>query len=228
MDSMYDRIFKAIIQHPKFRRILSSIISYATLYSESYIYENLRFLNTELPVENAKERKMITDILLTVKGNIINIEANKNAAASKIAKNYLYHHKIAYGKYLSGDEIENIEVIQLNFNTINRFDDRLFISFGMRDDTGKFIDEKNFKRIYINMAKPLEKYDNIGIESLSKLEKVLVMFQITSRKKLREIAKGDEDLEAMAKIIEDLNEDETIIGLYDKEKMDEWMKKNRP
>ena len=95
----------------------------------------------------------------------------------------------------------------------------------MRDDTGKFIDEKNFKRIYINMAKPLEKYDNIGIESLSKLEKVLVMFQITSRKKLREIAKGDEDLEAMAKIIEDLNEDETIIGLYDKEKMDE---KNRP
>ena len=29
----------------------------------------------------------------------------------------------------------------------------------------------------------------------------------------------------MAKIIEDLNEDEHIIGLYDKDKMDEWMKK---
>ena len=51
------------------------------------------------------------------------------------------------------------------------------------------------------------------------------MFQLTSKKQLKEISKGDEDLENMAKIIEDLNEDEHIIGLYDKEKMDEWMKK---
>ena len=46
------------------------------------------------------------------------------------------------------------------------------------------------------------------------------MFQITSKKKLREIAKGDSDLEDMAKIIEDLNEDEEIIGQYEKEKLD--------
>ena len=70
------------------------------------------------------------------------------------------------------------------------------------------------------MSKPLDKYDKMGIESLSKLEKILVMFQITSKKKLREIAKGDSDLEDMAKIIEDLNEDEEIIGQYDSEKLD--------
>ena len=44
------------------------------------------------------------------------------------------------------------------------------------------------------------------------------MFQITSRKELRDISKGDEELESMANIIEDLNEDEHIIGLYDKDK----------
>ena len=225
MNSMYDRIFKAIIQHPKFRKILSMIISNVTLYSESYIYENLKFLNPELPVENAQERNKITDILVSIKGNIINIEANRSAQASQIAKNNIYHHKIAYGKYLTGDDPDNMDVIQLNFNTVNRFDDRLFIQFSMKDDTGKFIDEENFKRFHINMAKPLDIYDKIGIESLSKLEKVFVMFQITSRKKLREIAKGDGDLEDMAKIIEDLNEDENLIGLYDKEKMDELMKK---
>ena len=90
----------------------------------------------------------------------------------------------------------------------------------MRDKTGKFVDEENFQRIHINMSKPLDKYDKMGIESLSKLEKILVMFQITSKKKLREIAKGDSDLEDMAKIIEDLNEDEEIIGQYDSEKLD--------
>ena len=90
----------------------------------------------------------------------------------------------------------------------------------MRDKTGKFVDEENFQRIHINMSKPLDKYDKIGIESLTKLEKILVMFQITSKRKLREIAKGDSDLEDMAKIIEDLNEDEEIIGQYDSEKLD--------
>ena len=225
MNSMYDPIFKSVVQNPDFRSLLSLIISHVTVYSPGYIYENLVFANTELPVENYKERKKITDIIVKVEGTIINIEANKNAKASMVAKNNLYHHKIAYDRYLSGMAMDNSEVFQLNFNVINRFDDRLFIEFCMKDDTGKFTDEENFKRIHINMVKPLEKYYNNGKESLSKLEKILVMFQITNKSELRDISKGDEELENMAKIIEDLNEDEYIIGLYDKEKMDEWMKK---
>lgn len=225
MSSMFDPIFKSIIQNPKFRRPLSYIISLVTVYSPGYIYENLLFANSELPIENYKERKKITDIIAKVEGTVINIEANKSAKASMIAQNNLYHHKIAYDRYLSGGRVDNSEVLQLNFNVINRFDDRLFVEFSMKDSTGKFTDEENFKRIHINMVKPLEKYYTNGIESLTKLEKILVMFQITSRKELRNISKGDEDLEAMAEIIEDLNEDENIIGLYDKEKMDEWMKK---
>ena len=160
MSSMYDPIFKSIVQNPDFRSLLSLIISHVTVYSPSYIYENLVFANTELPVENYKERKKITDIIVKVEGTIINIEANKSAKASMVAKNNLYHHKIAYDRYLSGMAMDNSEVFQLNFNVINRFDDRLFIEFCMKDDTGKFTDEENFKRIHINMVKPLEKYYN--------------------------------------------------------------------
>ncbi len=225
MSSMFDPIFKSIVQNLDFRKLLSLIISHVTVYSPSYIYENLVFANTELPIENYKERKKITDIIVEVEGTIINIEANRSAEASMVAKNNLYHHKIAYDRYLSGVLVDNSEVFQLNFNVKNRFDDRLFIEFSMKDETGRFTDEENFKRIHINMVKPLEKYYNGGKENLTKLEKILVMFQITSRKELRDISKGDEELESMAKIIEDLNEDENIIGLYDKDKMDEWMRK---
>ena len=42
MNSMYDRIFKSIVQNPNFRKLLSLII----------IYENLVFVNTELPIGN--------------------------------------------------------------------------------------------------------------------------------------------------------------------------------
>ena len=50
------------------------------------------------------------------------------------------------------------------------------------------------------------------------------MFQITDKQKIWDLAKGDVDLENMAKIIDDLNEDEEIVGAYYKEEMDEWMK----
>ena len=63
--------------------------------------------------------------------------------------------------------MDKSEILQLNFNVINRFDDRLFIEFSMKDDTGKFTDEENFKRIHINMANPLD----IIIMNFQKLRK---------------------------------------------------------
>ena len=101
MNSMFDPIFKSIVQNSNFRSLLSLIISYVTVYSPGYVYENLIFANTELSIENYKERKKITDIIVKVEGTIINIEANKSAKASMVAKNNLYHHKIAYDRYNS-------------------------------------------------------------------------------------------------------------------------------
>ena len=225
MNSMYDTPFKAIIQHPKFRRLLSLIISEMTIFSPKFIYDNLIFVNTELPIDNVQERKKITDILIKISGSTINIEANRFLTKSSRGKNRLYHHKVAFEQYMTGDEIDEADIIQINFNTVIRYGDKLFMKFTLQSEDGKYTDEENFKRFHVNMANPLEKYYTNGKEALSKIEKVLVMFQLTSLKELREIAKGDEDLENMAKIIEDLNSDPNIIGLYDKEEMDEWMKK---
>ena len=73
MVSMSDTIFKAIIQHPHFRRLLSLILSDMINLSPTFIAQNLIFINTELPVENKKEKKKITDILAKVDGTTINI-----------------------------------------------------------------------------------------------------------------------------------------------------------
>ena len=224
MNSMYDRIFKSIVQNRNFRRLLSLIVSEVTNFSPSFIYENLVFVNTELPIENKSEKVMITDILAYVDGSIINIEANKILKSSVISKNNLYHHKIAYEQYRRGEDADDIETIQINFNTVRRFGNKLFEIFRMKNEDGTYRDEENFKRVHINMANPLKKYYTIGKE-LSKIEKALVMFQITDKDAIWKLAKGDEDLEAMAKIIDDINKDEEIIGAYYKDEMDEWMKK---
>ena len=225
MISMSDTIFKAIIQHPHFKRLLSLILSDMINLSPTFIAENLIFINTELPVENKKEKKKITDILAKVDGTTINIEANRFLKSSSSAKNNLYHHKLTYSHYLSGEDVDNSEVVQINFNMVKKYGNTLFTLFTLKSDDGRYVDEENFKRIHINMANHLEKYYNYGKEKLSKIEKAIVMFQITNKKELKELAKGDEDLMAMAKIIDDLNRDVTLIDLYSKEELDEWAKR---
>ena len=225
MISMSDTIFKAIIQHPHFKRLLSLILSDMINLSPTFIAENLIFINTELPVENKKEKKKITDILAKVDGTTINIEANRFLKSSSSAKNNLYHHKLTYSHYLSGEDVDNSEVVQINFNMVKKYGNTLFTLFTLKSDDGRYVDEENFKRIHINMANPLEKYYNYVKEKLSKIEKAIVMFQITNKKELKELAKGDEDLMAMAKIIDDLNRDVRLIDLYSKEELDEWAKR---
>ena len=223
MNSMYDRIFKSIVQNPNFKKLLSLIISEVTDFSASFIYENLVFVNTELPIGNKGDRGMITDILAYVDGSIINIEANKFFKLSSIGKNNLYHHKIAYEQYKRGKDVDDTVTLQINFNMIRTFGNKLFEVFSMKNEDGTYRDEENFKRVHINMANPLEKYYTNS--ELSKIEKALVIFQITNKDEVWKLAKGDEDLEAMAKIIDDINKDEEIIGAYYKDEMDEWMKK---
>ena len=224
MVSMADCVFKSIIQDLKFRRLLSLIIEEVTNYSHKFVYDNLKFINTELPVSNAFERKKVTDILAEINGNTLNIEANRSLKKSQIIKNNLYHHKIAIEQYNSGEKLDDCEVLQINFNTIKRFGDQLFTNFSMKSDDGLYTDEENFKRVHINMANPLKKYYNFGKESLSKVEKALVIFQLIDKEEIKRLAKGDEDLENMVKIIDDLNQNPKIIGLYDKEEMDELMR----
>ena len=224
MISMADCVFKSIIQDLKFRRLLSLIIEEVTNYSHKFVYDNLKFINTELPVSNAFERKKVTDILAEINGNTLNIEANRSLKKSQIIKNNLYHHKIAIEQYNSGEKLDDCEVLQINFNTIKRFGDQLFTNFSMKSDDGLYTDEENFKRVHINMANPLKMYYNFGKESLSKVEKALVIFQLIDKEEIKRLAKGDEDLENMVKIIDDLNQNPKIIGLYDKEEMDELMR----
>ena len=78
-----------------------------------------------------------------------------------------------------------------------------------------------FKRVYVCIAKAIEKYYNNS--KLTRFEKILVILNVTSKKELYKIAKGDEVLMDMAKKIDELNMDEGIIGLYDEVKMKKAM-----
>ncbi len=218
---IFDGLFKALIPSLEFRPCLFIILITCTHFTMDDIVKGIRFLNTELKKEKYKEKGKITDILIDLKGHTINIEANTSDSKSLRLKNYNYHHKVTYDRFSAGSQLDDKYVYQISFEAVRKFDDRVYLTFTLKDEESKYSDEENFKRVYICIAKAAEKYYN-NIE-LSKFEKILVMLQSTSRKELFELARGDEDLMAMAKKIDDLNTDEKIIGLYDEEKMKKAM-----
>ena len=57
-------------------------------------------------------------------------------------------------------------------------------------------------------------------EPITRFEKIILMLQLEDKEELRDLVKGDKELEKMEKKIEELSYDEDIIGLYDKEAYD--------
>ena len=119
--TMFDPVFKSLFQNKNFRKTLSYFLSKLTKYSENYIYEHLTFLNTEIPIENYEEKKKIADLIIKIDEDLINIEANRNNNKSTILKNNSYHHKLAYEKNHTGQDLNVGDVLQININSKKNF-----------------------------------------------------------------------------------------------------------
>ena len=92
----------------------------------------------------------------------------------------------------------------------------------MRDEDNKVCTDKSYLTIDIYLAKALHKYYNEGKDKLSRLEKVFVMLITDEISVLQDVSEGDEELMMLKKTIEAMSNDDGIIGLYDKEEMDEF------
>ena len=215
-----DNVFKALFQSEISKPVLAYIISEVINLNEKYIFDNLVFKNTELIKNKRIEKGKVTDLLVEIKGAIINLEMNRTLPKGTIIKNITYHHKLASEIKIVKDEYDNNKkIIQINFDCTNKFDERLIIKFMLMDEEGKYILDENFENYHINMAS-IRKRWYTGGEPITRFEKILLMLQLNDKDELRDLVKGDKELENMEKRIEELSYDEDIIGLYDKEAYD--------
>ena len=62
----FDPVFKEIFTCKECRNYTCALISKITNINFDYLKENLKVVNTTLPVDRARERSMTTDVLLSV------------------------------------------------------------------------------------------------------------------------------------------------------------------
>ena len=153
-----DNVFKALFQSEISKPVLAYIISEVINLNEKYILDNLVFKNTELIKTKRMEKGKITDLIVEIKGTIINLEMNKIVTKGTIIKNVTYHHKLASEiKIINEEYNDNKKIIQINFDCTNKFDERIIIKFMLMDEEGKYIIDENFENYHINMASIREK-----------------------------------------------------------------------
>ena len=121
---------------------------------------------------------------------------------------------------------EKKRVIQINFNDFKYFSEEdIIIKFQMTSENGLYIDPIYGEVYHVNLAILKKFWYNEGKkQSLNDFDLKLLMLCASERETLDELAERDESLMNVKKNIEELSDDEDIIGLYDVKKAAEWEK----
>jgi len=142
-------------------------------------------------------------------------------------KNAAYYQKLMVDQYKRSADYRNIKrVIQINFNDFKYFSDEdIIIKFQMTSENGLYIDPIYGEVYHVNLAILKKFWYNEGKkQSLNDFDLKLLMLCASERETLDELAERDESLMNVKKNIEELSDDEDIIGLYDVKKAAEWEK----
>lgn len=223
----FDPVFKSVLTNKKNRNYLVDLISSITEMPKKIIDKNMIILNNELGIEHYNSKKMTTDILVEIEKNIINLEMNRYYYDGLFNKNDAYYHKLMADQYKCGDKKYKVKrIIQINFNNFSNYKrfrtNEAILKFEMRTKTG--VVNNSFGEVYhISLEKIKNKwYNKARKESLTPLDKKLLMLCISSKQSLEEIAKGDEKLTMFKDNLEEISNNEKVIGLYDSELAKEY------
>ena len=152
---IYDFIFKEIITSPDTIKYVALLISEITSIEYDILLKNMIIKSSKLAINNKKQKRGETDIIIEVDGTIINIEMNKDYYEGVIEKNNFYHNKILGEMYEAGDNYLNeTKVIQINFDnyTIDTYNDILNKYMIMNVKTKK-VETENYEKYHIDLVK---------------------------------------------------------------------------
>lgn len=219
----FDPVFKEIFTSPDCRNYTCTLISELTSIPFEELKNNLKVIDSHLPIDNYKEKNKTTDILLSVDGNIINIEMNNRYYFGLFERNNSYAHKVLGLTMQRGSSYKDYRfLIQINIDNFIHFKKPISVFKMMEVDTHE-VENENFIIYHISLPKLSEKYYNET--NLSHLEKLLLIIGLNNIKDLDKISLGDKVIMEYKSKIENLSDDEIFANLYDVEKDIEMRRK---
>lgn len=224
----YDCIFKAIMLDPENRDYLKEIIHYITGIPLSEL-EHIQVENIDHIISNKKNKRMQSDIIVSVGNRILNIEMNKDYYSGVFNKNSAYLQKIGASLYITNKNyLETKQIIQINFDNFNYFKGNQEIyKLIYKEEKSNIILPENVIKYHVDLAYIYDKCYNKPVGNLSKFERCCLLLMAETKEFASKIAGNDKIMKKVYEKLESLNSDEEIIGLYDVEKEEERVRQTQ-
>lgn len=209
-----DRVFKSVLSSIEARDYLIDIISGITGLPKANLKKDMTFVDSEHRISSKNESKKISDLVVEVKDNVINLEMNNTYYKKLVDRNFEYIAKLKSN--LIGESYNKIrKVIQINFDNFNRYnDDRVVIKFEMRDEKG-IKEEVSLESYHVILPNVKEKYYNEN--NKDDLIGKLVIFVAERDEELQKLIDKHIELRPVGKKLVEISREEEARGIYDLE-----------
>lgn len=209
-----DRVFKSVLSSIEARDYLIDIISGITGLPKANLKKDMTFVDSEHRISSKNESKKISDLVVEVKDNVINLEMNNTYYKKLVDRNFEYIAKLKSN--LIGESYNKIrKVIQINFDNFNRYnDDRVVIKFEMRDEKG-IKEGVSLESYHVILPNVKEKYYNEN--NKDDLIGKLVIFVAERDEELQKLIDKHIELRPVGKKLVEISREEEARGVYDLE-----------
>lgn len=164
-------------------KFLKDIINYVSKIPMEDL-ENMIIGNIEHLIQNKNDKKMRSDIIISVNKFCINIEMNNNYYDGLFQRNNGYLYLIGAKQYNENEQYINTKkVLQINFDNFSHFDKgKEIYKFTMKENNTNIV-LKDFEEIYhIDMAFIRKKCYNKPISNLNKFKRACMILTSKSKK----------------------------------------------
>ena len=217
-----DRAFRYICHvYPK---VIIKFLAGVCNIDENLI-ESAYFVDTSIPDLRFNDKKMTVDLLVNIlPDEYINVEANTSKGKSILIKNTNYMFRFILSKQKTGKELKSVKLSQVNFDLYSeKFMGGIINIYTSRNNLNNNILPEMPVVVHIGLDKV---YDNPYNENISNWN-MRFMKILTSRsiKYTEELAGESKDLKEIARLMREYSEDTSNLIYYDKEAMDESIRK---
>ena len=217
-----DRAFRYICHvYPK---VIIKFLAGVCNIDENLI-ESAYFVDTSIPDLRFNDKKMTVDLLVNIlPDEYINVEANTSKGKSILIKNTNYMFRFILSKQKTGKVLKSVKLSQVNFDLYSeKFMGGIINIYTSRNNLNNNILPEMPVVVHIGLDKV---YDNPYNENISNWN-MRFMKILTSRsiKYTEELAGKSQDLKEVARLMREYSEDTSNLIYYDKEAMDESIRK---
>ncbi len=223
-----DCMFKALMLKPELNGFLKELINIITGIPLDAL-EEIKVQNTEYTIANKNDKKMRSDVIVSIGNKYINIEMNKEYYRGVFNKNDAYISKIKASTYKeSEDYIDAGQVIQINFNDFYHFKYKKDIyKFLFLEEETYELDEDSTVKYHVCLPNIWDRCYNKNISELTRFERFCLILKTEEKEYANKVAGDDEVMMSIVDEIAKLSVDDTMIGLYDAEIEEEKIRKTR-